>query len=51
VGRAARGEGRREIQWEIALAASVIVTLPMIVIFFLGQRYFMEGISTTGLKG
>jgi multiple sugar transport system permease protein len=40
-----------EMQWEIVLAASVIVTVPMIVIFFLGQRYFMEGIATTGLKG
>ncbi|MBN2472444.1 MAG: carbohydrate ABC transporter permease [Anaerolineae bacterium] len=40
-----------EMQWEIILAASVIVTLPMIVIFFLGQRYFMEGIATSGLKG
>lgn len=40
-----------EMQWEIILAASVVVTLPMIVIFFLGQRYFMEGISTSGLKG
>jgi multiple sugar transport system permease protein len=40
-----------ELQWEIILAASVIVTLPMIVIFFLGQRYFMEGIATSGLKG
>jgi multiple sugar transport system permease protein len=40
-----------EMQWEIVLAASVIVTLPMIVIFFIGQRYFMDGISTTGLKG
>lgn len=40
-----------EMQWEIVLAASVIVTLPMIIIFFLGQRYFMEGIATTGMKG
>lgn len=40
-----------ELQWEIILAASVIVTLPMIIIFFVGQRYFMEGIATTGLKG
>ncbi|MCZ7544204.1 MAG: carbohydrate ABC transporter permease [Anaerolineae bacterium] len=40
-----------EMQWEIVLAASVIVTVPMIVIFFLGQRYFMEGIATSGLKG
>jgi hypothetical protein len=30
---------------------SVIATLPMLVIFFLGQRYFVEGIATTGHKG
>lgn len=40
-----------EMQWEIVLAASVIVTVPVIIIFFLGQRYFMDGIATTGLKG
>jgi multiple sugar transport system permease protein len=40
-----------EMEWEIVMAASVIVTVPMIVIFFLGQRYFMEGIATSGLKG
>lgn len=40
-----------EMEWEIVLAASVIVTLPMLLIFFFGQRYFMEGIATTGLKG
>jgi len=41
------GEG----QWEVVLATSVIATLPMLVIFFLGQRYFVEGIATTGRKG
>ena len=40
-----------EMQWEIILAASVIATLPMIVIFFLAQRAFVEGIATTGSKG
>ncbi|MBK8020834.1 MAG: carbohydrate ABC transporter permease [Chloroflexi bacterium] len=40
-----------EMEWEVVMAASVIVTIPMIVIFFLGQRYFIEGIATTGLKG
>jgi multiple sugar transport system permease protein len=40
-----------EMQWEIVLAASVIVTIPMIVVFFVGQRYFMDGIATTGRKG
>jgi multiple sugar transport system permease protein len=29
----------------------VLATLPMIIIFFLGQRYFMEGIATQGRKG
>ena len=39
-----------EMQWEIVLAASVLITIPMIIIFFIGQRYFMQGISTTGIK-
>lgn len=40
-----------EMQWEIVLAASVIITVPILIIFFVGQRYFMDGIATTGLKG
>jgi multiple sugar transport system permease protein len=40
-----------ESQWEIVLAASVLTTLPMIVLFFLGQRHFVEGIATTGRGG
>ena len=40
-----------EMQWEIVLAATVILTLPLVVLFFFGQRYFIEGISTTGTKG
>ena len=40
-----------ESQWEIVMAATVILTVPMILIFFLGQRYFIEGIATSGLKG
>ncbi|MFI6509285.1 carbohydrate ABC transporter permease [Streptosporangium sp. NPDC050855] len=38
-------------KWEIVLAASVITTLPLIAIFFLGQRYFLQGIATTGQRG
>jgi multiple sugar transport system permease protein len=40
-----------EKHWELLAAAGVIVTVPMIVVFFLGQRYFLEGIATTGSKG
>jgi multiple sugar transport system permease protein len=40
-----------EFHWEIIVTASVITTVPMIVLFFLGQRHFVEGIATTGTKG
>jgi multiple sugar transport system permease protein len=38
-------------EFHLVMAASVIVVLPMIIIFFLAQRYFIEGIATTGSKG
>jgi multiple sugar transport system permease protein len=40
-----------EFHWELIVTASVIATVPMIAIFFLGQRHFMEGIATTGNRG
>jgi multiple sugar transport system permease protein len=36
--------------WSLWMAASVIFTVPMIVLFFCAQRYFIEGIATTGVK-
>ena len=36
--------------WELLMAASVIVVLPVIVIFFTAQRYFIQGIVVTGVK-
>jgi multiple sugar transport system permease protein len=40
-----------ESRWEIVLAGAVITTVPMIIAFFLCQRYFVEGIATQGRKG
>jgi len=40
-----------EAEWEIVLAGSVITTLPMIILFFILQRYFVTGIATQGRKG
>ncbi|TDK26711.1 carbohydrate ABC transporter permease [Arthrobacter crusticola] len=37
--------------WELVVTASVITTVPMIILFFIGQRHFVEGIATTGNKG
>ena len=38
-------------QWNLLMAASIMMIMPLLVVFFLGQRYFVEGITLTGLKG
>ncbi len=38
-------------QTNLLLAAATLFTLPMILIFFLAQKTFIQGISTTGIKG
>jgi ABC-type glycerol-3-phosphate transport system permease component len=35
----------------ILMAASIIVSLPSLILFFVAQKYFVRGIVTTGLKG
>jgi multiple sugar transport system permease protein len=40
-----------ERHFELLAVGGVIVTVPMIIIFFLAQRYFIEGIATTGSTG
>jgi multiple sugar transport system permease protein len=37
--------------YQVIMAGTVLATLPMIIVFFLGQRYFVEGIATQGRKG
>lgn len=38
-------------QWGIYMAAAMIVILPVVAIYFMVQKSFVEGIATTGLKG
>ncbi len=45
-------EGKREVSLEpVTLAACVLFSIPVVIMFFILQRYLVEGISTTGLKG
>ncbi|MBV8780486.1 MAG: carbohydrate ABC transporter permease [Phycisphaerae bacterium] len=37
--------------WHLLMAASTLVVLPVILLFFLAQKTFIEGIATTGMKG
>lgn len=36
--------------WSLLMTAVVIATVPVILLFLLGQRQFIQGISTTGIK-
>jgi len=39
------------VQWNLTMAASVLFMLPVIILFFLAQKVFIEGITVTGVKG
>jgi multiple sugar transport system permease protein len=43
--------GQFHVEWNLTMAASVLFMLPVIVLFFLAQRVFVEGITLTGVKG
>lgn len=42
---------QRTTDWTLLMAASTLTTLPLVVLFFAAQRYFLRGITLTGLKG
>lgn len=46
-----RGGLGQNLQWNALLAGSMLTTVPMATIFFFFQRYFIEGISYSGVKG
>jgi len=37
-------------EWALLMAASTVMTLPIIIIFFLAQRIFIQGVTLTGIK-
>ena len=46
-GQSGGGEG----DWQLIVAATVIAVIPMLALFAVFQKYFVEGISTQGRKG
>jgi multiple sugar transport system permease protein len=47
----AQFRGLYATQWQYLMAASTVVVVPTLVLFFLAQRYFIQGVVLTGLKG
>ncbi len=36
--------------WSLLMAAVVIATIPVIILFIIGQKHFIQGVGTTGIK-
>lgn len=43
--------GSTETLWPVLMATALCSTLPVLVIFFIGQRYFVKGLSAGAVKG
>jgi multiple sugar transport system permease protein len=40
-----------DASWHITMAASMFIVVPILILFFIGQRYFIRGIAMTGIQG
>jgi multiple sugar transport system permease protein len=40
-----------QVEWNLTMAATLLVMAPVIILFFLAQRAFVEGVTLTGVKG
>jgi multiple sugar transport system permease protein len=40
-----------QVQWNLTMAATLLIMLPVVVVFFLAQKAFVEGVTLTGVKG
>jgi multiple sugar transport system permease protein len=44
-------QGQHGTDYPLLMAGALMATLPMIIVFILFQRYFIEGIALNGIKG
>jgi len=40
-----------DASWQITMAASMFLVVPIMILFFVGQRYFIRGVVMTGITG
>lgn len=43
--------GKYTVQWNLLMYGSLLSFIPIMIIFLLAQRYHIEGIAMTGIKG
>jgi multiple sugar transport system permease protein len=39
-----------QVQWNLAMAATILVLIPVVTLFFFAQKAFVEGVTLTGVK-
>ena len=44
-------QSAHKTDWPLSMAASAVITAPLVIIYFFAQRKFIEGITLTGIKG
>lgn len=44
-------QGQYSTDWNYLMAASAVVMLPLLILFFVGQKYFIQGVVISGVKG
>ncbi|MEV4680262.1 carbohydrate ABC transporter permease [Streptomyces kurssanovii] len=44
-------KGAHQTDWNLTMAATVMIMAPVIVVFFFAQKAFIEGVTLTGVKG
>lgn len=45
------GSGNNAVQWGIVFAASAVAVIPVVIVFLVFQRYFVQGLTTGAVKG
>jgi multiple sugar transport system permease protein len=44
-------KGAHHTNWNLTMAATLLVMAPVIILFFFAQKAFIEGVTLTGVKG
>jgi multiple sugar transport system permease protein len=44
-------QGAHETNWPLLMAGNVMSLIPMLLVFVVAQRYFVQSVAGTGLKG
>ncbi|MBO7393750.1 MAG: carbohydrate ABC transporter permease [Abditibacteriota bacterium] len=44
-------QGQYSTDWNYLMAASTVTMIPLLIVFFAGQKYFIQGVVISGVKG